>query len=121
MDAAVLSQQIDQDINIHEAKLAELKAARRVVRAMLAGNAVQNAGDMAGFHFAEAAEMILNERGNASTDYKVIVAEAVRRGFNNRARSTKSVRDTCYHTLHRQKEKFEWDGVKVRLKATSTE
>jgi hypothetical protein len=121
MDSTVLSKQIDQDISMHEAKLAELKAARRVVRALLAGNAATNGGDMVGFHFADAAAKILNERNNAWMDYKVIVDEAVRRGFNNRSRSTKNLRDTCYHILHRRDEQFEWDGVKVRLKASARE
>ncbi len=121
MDSAVLSQQIDHDISIHEARLADLKAARRVLREKLAGNAATNGGDLVGFHFADAAAKILNERSNAWVDYKLIVDEAVRRGFNNRSRSTRNLRDTCYHILHRRGGQFEWDGVKVRLKPTATE
>jgi hypothetical protein len=119
MDSAVLSQQIDREIGVYEAKLADLKAARRVFRE-LAGSAT-NGGDMAGLHFAEAARKILNERNNAWMDYKVIVDEAVSRGFNNRSKTTKNVRDTCYHILHRRDDRFEWDGVRVRLKASATE
>jgi hypothetical protein len=121
MDSAVLSQQIDRDISMLEAKLAEFKAARRVVRDKLAENEVTNSGDMAGLHFAAAAAIILNERDNAWTDYKLIVEEAARRGFNNRSRSTKNLRDTCYHILHRRDQQFEWDGIKVRLQASATE
>jgi len=76
----------------------------------------RSTGEMAGLRIAEAAERVLADRAGQWVDYKEIPKEATKRGFQNRSRNEKSLRDSFYHTMHRNSTKFEWSGTKVRLK-----
>lgn len=107
---------LQQKAKKYRSKLADIEVAIRVILEERIGTPAQNAGDMVGLGIDEAAEKILSERDNAWTDYKVIVEEAVRRGFNNQSKPTKNLRDTCYQTFRRRKEKFEREGFMIRLK-----
>lgn len=72
----------------------------------------QLTGDMGGVTIAEAATKILQERGNEPTHFRLLAAEAIKRGYkSNRADSTdKSVTQSFWATMRRNPDEFEAAG-----------
>lgn len=124
--------QLERKIKMYRSKLADLEVAVRVIRRELEGDAIPDQlpsgdipsfaakdptpGELSGLRIVEAAKRILADQAGGWMDYKDVVKEARRRGFQNRSKSDKNLRDSFHHTMHRHEGIFEWQGTKVKLK-----